>query len=120
MQIESRLAELDAECDGIEMKISDLANVIEIWTGIPASSINEDEFEGLENLEERLRRRIIGQDEAVSAVARAVKRGRAGVSAKRKPVSFIFAGPTGVGKPNLSAYWRTICSKHRKRLSASI
>ena len=101
LQIESRLAELDAECDGIEMKISDLANVIEIWTGIPASSINEDEFEGLENLEERLRRRIIGQDEAVSAVARAVKRGRAGVSAKRKPVSFIFAGPTGVGKTEL-------------------
>ena len=101
LQIENRINEITPACESVEMKVSDLADVIEIWKGIPASTINEDEFAGLENLEERLRKRIIGQDEAVSAVARAVKRGRVGVSAKRKPVSFIFAGPTGVGKTEL-------------------
>ena len=101
LQIENRINEITPACESVEMKVSDLADVIEIWKGIPASTINEDEFTGLENLEERLRKRIIGQDEAVSAVARAVKRGRVGVSAKRKPVSFIFAGPTGVGKTEL-------------------
>lgn len=101
MQTENRINVLNSECEKIEMTISDLANVIEIWTGIPASSIKEDEFEGLENLEERLRKRVVGQDDAVGAVARAVRRGRVGVSAKRKPVSFIFAGPTGVGKTEL-------------------
>ena len=101
LQIENRINEITPACESVEMKVSDLADVIEIWKGIPASTINEDEFAGLENLEDRLRKRIIGQDEAVSAVARAVKRGRVGVSAKRKPVSFIFAGPTGVGKTEL-------------------
>ena len=101
LQIENRINEITPACESVEMKVSDLADVIEIWKGIPASTINEDEFTGLENLEERLRKRIIGQDEAVSAIARAVKRGRVGVSAKRKPVSFIFAGPTGVGKTEL-------------------
>ena len=93
--------DLDAQCEGVSMTVSDLADVIEIWTGIPASSISEDEYKKLAGLDERLRRRIIGQDEAVSAVSRAIRRNRAGVSAKRKPVSFIFAGPTGVGKTEL-------------------
>ena len=101
MKNESRIVELNKVCDSIEMTVADLAEVIEIWTGIPAASISEDEFSGLASLEERLRKRIVGQDEAVSAVARAVRRGRVGVSAKRKPVSFIFAGPTGVGKTEL-------------------
>ena len=93
--------DLDAQCEGVSMTVADLADVIEIWTGIPASSISEDEYKKLAGLDERLRRRIIGQDEAVSAVSRAIRRNRAGVSAKRKPVSFIFAGPTGVGKTEL-------------------
>ncbi len=101
MRIENRLSELNAACDLIKMKESDLADVIEIWTGVPASNITESEFTKLADLENRLSRRIIGQSEAVSAVARAVKRSRAGVSYKHKPVSFIFAGPTGVGKTEL-------------------
>ncbi len=78
-----------------------LAKVIEIWTGIPASTINENEFERIDKLSERLKARIIGQDKAVNAVAKAIKRQRAGIAAKLKPVSFIFAGPTGVGKTEL-------------------
>ncbi|MBE6726587.1 MAG: ATP-dependent Clp protease ATP-binding subunit [Ruminococcaceae bacterium] len=101
MRIDKRLRYLDELCGNIRMKESDLADVIEIWTGVPASTIAESEYEKLEKLEERLRARIVGQDEAVEAVARAVRRGRTGVSYKRKPVSFIFAGPTGVGKTEL-------------------
>ena len=78
-----------------------LAKVVEIWTGIPASSINEDEFQRIDGLEKRLKQRIIGQDAAISAVTRAIKRSRAGIYTKIKPVSFIFAGPTGVGKTEL-------------------
>ncbi len=80
---------------------SHLAKVVEIWTGIPASNINENEFLRIDRLEERLKGRIVGQDKAINAVARAIKRSRAGISAKQKPVSFIFAGPTGVGKTEL-------------------
>ncbi len=101
MRIEDRLDELDELCEKVRMRESDLADVIEIWTGIPASTIAESEYEKLENLDKRLKSRIIGQDTAVDAVARAVRRNRAGVSYKRKPVSFIFAGPTGVGKTEL-------------------
>ena len=72
-----------------------------MWTGVPAGSITANEFEHLLTMEERLKKRIIGQDQAVSAVCRAIKRNRAGVSYKRKPASFIFAGPTGVGKTEL-------------------
>ena len=78
-----------------------LAKVIEIWTGIPAVTINENEFERIDKLAERIKKRIIGQDKAVDATAKAIKRKRAGISAKLKPVSFIFAGPTGVGKTEL-------------------
>ncbi len=78
-----------------------LAKVVEIWTGIPASNINEDEFVRIDGLEKRLKQRIIGQDKAISAVTRAIKRSRAGIYTKIKPVSFIFAGPTGVGKTEL-------------------
>ncbi len=89
------------EARGVTMTTEDLAHVIEVWTGIPASSITEHEFGRIDKLADRLRSRIVGQDEAVDAVARAVKRSRAGISYKRKPVSFIFAGPTGVGKTEL-------------------
>ncbi len=78
-----------------------LAKVVEIWTGIPASNINENEFIRIDGLEARLKKRIIGQDKAISAVTRAIKRNRAGIYTKIKPVSFIFAGPTGVGKTEL-------------------
>ena len=78
-----------------------LANVIELWTNIPASQIQEQEYQRLSKLEERLKAHIIGQDEAVQAVSAAIRRGRVGISPKRKPVSFIFVGSTGVGKTEL-------------------
>ncbi|MDY3862782.1 MAG: ATP-dependent Clp protease ATP-binding subunit [Eubacteriales bacterium] len=101
LRLSARLNELEPEAERIALTEDDIADVIELWTGIPASSITENEFEQIDRLEERLREHIVGQDEAVSAVARAIKRNRAGISYKRKPVSFIFAGPTGVGKTEL-------------------
>ena len=100
----SRLqAELDALTEKGDPKLSmeNLAHVIELWTKIPASKIREQEFQRLSQLEERLKSHIIGQDEAVAAVAAAVRRNRVGISPKHKPVSFIFVGPTGVGKTEL-------------------
>ena len=93
--------ELDKTCDAIEMTMQDLAGVVEIWTGIPASNISTEEFEKLGNLEAKIKERIVGQDEAVKALAGAIQRSRAGVSVKKRPASFIFAGPTGVGKTEL-------------------
>lgn len=101
LKLAARLNELEPEAKKVEMTEDEIANVIELWTGVPASSITENEFEQIDHLEARLKSRIIGQDEAVSAVARAIKRNRAGIAYKRKPVSFIFAGPTGVGKTEL-------------------
>ena len=86
---------------GLVLTENELAGVIEIWTGIPASSITEAEFDKLDRLEGELKKHIVGQDKAVDAVTKAIKRSRVGVSAKRKPISFIFAGPTGVGKTEL-------------------
>ena len=101
LQLSERLAKIEPEIGRVVMGEEELAQVIEIWTGVPAANISENEFERIDGLEARLKKRIIGQDKAVSAVARAIKRNRAGVSYKRKPVSFIFAGPTGVGKTEL-------------------
>ena len=101
LKLSARLTELEPNCAAITLTAHELAEVIEVWTGIPATTVTENEFEQVDKLEARLKEHIIGQDKAVSAVARAVKRNRAGVSAKRKPVSFIFAGPTGVGKTEL-------------------
>ena len=81
--------------------MDNLARVIELWTKIPASRIREAEFKRLSELADRLKKHIIGQDEAVDAVAAAIRRGRVGISPKHKPVSFIFVGPTGVGKTEL-------------------
>ena len=81
--------------------MDNLARIIELWTKIPASSIREDEFERLAKLDERLKAHIVGQDEAVEAVCAAIKRSRVGLKVKRKPVSFIFVGGTGVGKTEL-------------------
>ncbi len=101
LQLSTELKTLEDQCCNILMTEADLAGVVEIWTGIPATNITANEFERLDGLEERLKKRIVGQDEAVKAVTRAVKRNRAGIAYKRKPVSFIFAGPTGVGKTDL-------------------
>ncbi len=101
LKLSERLSTLEPETQAIELTAADLAEVIEVWTGIPATAITANEFEQVDQLASRLRTHIVGQDQAVDAVARAVKRNRAGVSAKRKPVSFIFAGPTGVGKTEL-------------------
>ena len=92
---------LDAECEATVMTKQDLAQVIEIWTGIPASNISEEEFERLAELDTSIKARIIGQDEAVNSLCSAIRRSRAGVSVKKRPASFIFAGPTGVGKTEL-------------------
>ena len=101
IKLSARLRELEPECEALELTDSELAEVIEIWTGVPATDITENEFEQIDKLSDRLKKRIVGQDEAVNAVAKAIKRSRAGISYKRKPVSFIFAGPTGVGKTEL-------------------
>jgi len=101
IQLSTKLREIEPSCENVVLSEQDIANVIELWTGIPAVDISKNEFEQIDNLENRLKSRIIGQDNAVEAVARAIKRNRAGISYKRKPVSFIFAGPTGVGKTEL-------------------
>ena len=105
-ELRSRKLRLSGEIEAFkpdrpELQSEDLAKVIELWTKIPASRVCEQEFTRIISLEERLRSRLIGQDEAIGAVAAAIRRSRAGVSPKRKPVSFIFAGPTGVGKTEL-------------------
>ena len=105
--IKSMELRLEEEKRGLEEKAhpaldqEHLANVIELWTNIPASRIQEQEYQRLAKLEERLESHIIGQDEAVKAVAAAIRRGRVGISPKHKPVSFIFVGSTGVGKTEL-------------------
>ena len=101
MRLSKRLDDIRGECDAIALTEEHLANVIELWTGIPATSITENEFARIDSLAARLKTRLVGQDVAVDAVARAIKRSRAGIAYKRKPVSFIFAGPTGVGKTEL-------------------
>jgi len=101
MQLAEKLAKLEEDCKKVVLTPDQLAEVIEVWTGIPATTIKRNEYERIDSLKARLLQKIIGQDHAVEAVARAIKRNRAGISYKRKPVSFIFAGPTGVGKTEL-------------------
>ena len=101
MSLRDEYDSLKPKYDSVEVTLDDLADVIEIWTGIPASNVSESEFKRIDKLPERLKEHIIGQDEAVNSVVTAIKRNRAGVSYKRKPISFIFAGPTGVGKTEL-------------------
>ena len=100
LQTENKLTEL-RKIPVPELTTEHLASVIELWTGVPASKVCEQEFSRLIGLEERLHRRVVGQEKAVSAVAHAVRRSRAGISPKHKPVSFLFVGPTGVGKTEL-------------------
>ena len=100
MQLENELAALSVR-GRPELTVDNLARIIELWTKIPASSIKEDELERLAHLDERLKAHIIGQDGAVDAVCAAIRRSRVGLKVKRKPVSFIFVGGTGVGKTEL-------------------
>ncbi|MBQ7153919.1 MAG: ATP-dependent Clp protease ATP-binding subunit, partial [Clostridia bacterium] len=101
MKLSERLKTLEPDCQKVVLTTEHIADVIEVWTGVPATSITENEFERIDKLAERLKEHIVGQDQAVEAVSRAIKRNRAGIAYKRKPVSFIFAGPTGVGKTEL-------------------
>ncbi len=101
LQKEARFDELSKERDNLKLTDGDLARVIEVWTGIPATNISENEFVKIERIEDEIKKRIVGQDEAVTAVAKAIRRSRAGIAYKKKPVSFIFAGSTGVGKTEL-------------------
>ena len=106
-ELKSRELQLNAELQALcaqgdpQLSMENLAHVIELWTKIPASRIREQEFQRLSQLEQRLKSHIIGQDQAVAAVAAAVRRSRVGISPKHKPVSFIFVGSTGVGKTEL-------------------
>ena len=106
-ELKSRQAQLTSEREALAAKgdppltAAHLAKVIELWTKIPATSIQEQEFERLAKLDQRLKEHIVGQDDAVNAVSNAIRRGRVGIAAKHKPVSFIFVGSTGVGKTEL-------------------
>ena len=100
IKAQTELDELCAQGDP-QLTMDNLARVIELWTKIPASRIREDEFRRLSELDKRLKEHIVGQNEAVEAVAAAIRRNRVGISPKHKPVSFIFVGPTGVGKTEL-------------------
>ena len=105
--IRSRLCQIAAQIEELEKKplpavtMENLARVIELWTKISASKIKAQEYQQIKGLADRLRQHIVGQDEAVDAVARAIRRNRVGISPKKRPVSFIFVGPTGVGKTEL-------------------
>ena len=106
-QIRSKLCQLAEQIEKLEalpkpaVTMENLARIIEMWTKIPASKIKAQEYQQLRKLEDRLKTHIVGQDEAVEAVAKAIRRNRVGISPKKRPVSFIFAGPTGVGKTEL-------------------
>ena len=100
LKLNEDISALENSCYS-DLAADDIAAVIELWTGIPVKHISEYETKRLVNLEERLHKRLIGQDEAVSAVSRAIRRKRAGIRLKTRPVSFIFVGPTGVGKTEL-------------------
>ena len=100
IQLDEQIAPLAQEPKPA-VTMENLARIIELWTKIPASKIRAQEYEQLRNLESNLKKHIVGQDEAISAVARAIRRSRVGISAKKRPVSFIFVGSTGVGKTEL-------------------
>ncbi len=105
--LRSRLCQLAGKIEELEtlpkpaVTMENLARIIELWTKIPASKIKAQEYQQLKGLSDRLKEHIVGQDEAVEAVSRAIRRGRVGISPKKRPVSFIFVGPTGVGKTEL-------------------
>ncbi len=105
--IRSRLCQIAAQIEDLEkvpapaVTMENLARIIELWTKIPASKIKAQEYQQIKGLSDRLKEHIVGQDHAVEAVSRAIRRNRVGISLKKRPVSFIFVGPTGVGKTEL-------------------
>ena len=101
IHLKARFDELTEHPVEVNVEAGDLAHVIEIWTGIPANKIEETEYAKLRDLESHLKEHIIGQDEAIAALAKAIKRSRVQMTARRRPASFIFVGPTGVGKTEL-------------------
>lgn len=101
IHLKARFDELTEHPVEVNVEAGDLAHVIEIWTGIPANKIEETEYAKLRDLEPHLKEHIIGQDEAIAALAKAIKRSRVQMTARRRPASFIFVGPTGVGKTEL-------------------
>ncbi|WP_040647720.1 ATP-dependent Clp protease ATP-binding subunit [Ruminococcus callidus] len=101
IRLNTSLEEAQKKLDEVQVTADDLSKVIELWTGIPAHKIAETEFTKLAHLEDRLKAHIIGQDEAVNSLAKAIKRTRVQLSPRRRPASFIFVGPTGVGKTEL-------------------
>ncbi len=102
LMLNDKIAKIEEQCDNVEITKEDIAYVIEAWTKIPVKSISEDESYKLINLEKRLHRKIIAQDDAINKVSKAIRRNRSGFKSKRKPASFIFIGPTGVGKTELT------------------
>ena len=101
LRVSQALPALQSAVEAIEVTMEDVSKVIELWTGIPAAKIEEGEYTKLALLEQRLGEKVIGQTQAVQLVASAIKRSRADISARRRPASFIFVGPTGVGKTEL-------------------
>lgn len=101
IELKERLSDVSKKAEGAEITLDDVAAVIEGWTKIPVHRLTEDEATRLLSLEERIHQRVVGQEDAVSGVSRAIRRGRADISVRKRPVSFIFAGPTGVGKTEL-------------------
>ena len=101
IRLDASIEEAAKKLDDVQVTSDDLSEAIELWTGIPAHKIAETEFTKLANLEDRLKSHIIGQDEAVDLLAKAIKRTRVQLSPRRRPASFIFVGPTGVGKTEL-------------------
>ncbi len=101
MKIEQKVVDCEAELRPYQVTLTDVGNVVEMWTGIPVQNITETEAEKLLQLEDRLHRRVVGQEKAVSALSRAIRRNRSGIGQKDRPSSFIFVGPTGVGKTEL-------------------
>ncbi len=100
-QNEQKMSEIKEKAENVNVTMEDLSKVIEMWTGIPANKIKETEYKRIANLEQGLKAKVIGQDEACELVAKAIKRTRVQLSERRRPASFIFVGPTGVGKTEL-------------------
>lgn len=102
LKLDDQIKDLRKIVDKLEVETADLSRVIELWTGIPANKIERSEYKKVDGLKDAMLKRIIGQDEAVEAVSNAIKRTRVGLSKRRRPASFIFVGPTGVGKTELA------------------
>lgn len=101
LRIQNRLKEVEETLKNVQVTEEDISKVIELWTGIPANKIAQTEYDKIKHLKEALSKRVIGQDEAVDKIAKAIKRTRVQLSKRRRPASFIFVGPTGVGKTEL-------------------